>query len=125
VRKIYVDPSVSDYIVRLVNATRTHPDVYLGASPRGSLALYRTGQALAALAGRDYVIPDDIKALAESALAHRLIIKTSSSMHDIDPRQVITELLNTVPVESSKVQQSSDHHKSGAAGQKSASGPAH
>jgi MoxR-like ATPase len=101
VREIYVDPSVADYIVRLVNATRTHPDVYLGASPRGSLALYRTGQALAALAGRDYVIPDDIKALAEAALAHRLIIKTSSSMHDIDPRQVIAELLNSVPVEAS------------------------
>ncbi|MGD0122728.1 MAG: MoxR family ATPase [Candidatus Limnocylindrales bacterium] len=99
VREIYVDPSVADYIVRLVNATRVHPDVYLGASPRGSLALYRTGQALAALAGRDYVIPDDIKALAEAALAHRLIIKTSSSMHDIDPRQVIAELLNSVPVD--------------------------
>jgi MoxR-like ATPase len=99
VREIYVDPSVAGYIVRLVSATRTHPDVYLGASPRGSLALYRTGQALAALAGRDYVIPDDIKALAEAALAHRLIIKTSSSMHDIDPRQVIAELLNSVPVE--------------------------
>ena len=97
-----MDPSVADYIVRLVNATRTHPDVYLGASPRGSLALYRTGQALAALAGRDYVIPDDIKALAEAALAHRLIIKTSSSMHDIDPRQVIAELLNSVPVGDAK-----------------------
>ena len=98
VRETYVDPSVADYIVRLVTATRTHPDVYLGASPRGSLALYRTGQAYAALAGRDYVIPDDIKALAESALAHRLIIKTSSSMHDIDPRQVVAELLNSVPL---------------------------
>jgi MoxR-like ATPase len=102
VREVYVDPAVADYIVRLVNATRTHPDVYLGASPRGSLALYRAGQALAALAGRDYVIPDDIKALAESALAHRLIIKTSSSMHDIDPRQVVAELLNTVPVDESR-----------------------
>jgi MoxR-like ATPase len=102
VREVYVDPSVSDYIVRLVNATRTHPDVYLGASPRGSLALYRTGQALAALAGRDYVIPDDIKALAESALAHRLIIKTSSSMHDIDPRQVVAELLGSVAVDGGK-----------------------
>jgi MoxR-like ATPase len=99
VREVYVDPSVADYIVRIVNATRTHPDVYLGASPRGSLALYRTGQALAALTGRDYVIPDDIKALAEAALAHRLIIKTSSSMHDIDPRQVVAEILTTVPVE--------------------------
>ena len=102
VREIYVDPSVADYIVRLVNATRTHPDVYLGASPRGSLALYRTGQALAALSGRDYVIPDDIKALAESCLAHRLIIKTSSSMHDIDPRQVVAELLGTVAVDPSR-----------------------
>jgi MoxR-like ATPase len=99
VREVYLDPSVASYIVRIVNATRSHPDVYLGASPRGSLALYRTGQALAALTGRDYVIPDDIKALAEAALAHRLIIKTSSSMHDIDPRQVIAEILNTVPVE--------------------------
>jgi MoxR-like ATPase len=99
VREIYVDPGVAEYIVRLVTATRTHPDVYLGASPRGSLALYRTGQALAALVGRDYVIPDDIKDLAESCLAHRLIIKTSSSMHDIDPRQVVTELLESVPVD--------------------------
>jgi MoxR-like ATPase len=102
VREIYVDPSVADYIVRLVNATRTHPDVYLGASPRGSLALYRTGQALAALNGRDYVIPDDIKTLAESCLAHRLIIKTSSSMHDIDPRQVVAELLDSVAVDPSR-----------------------
>jgi MoxR-like ATPase len=102
VREIYVDPAVADYIVRLVNGTRTHPDVYLGASPRGSLALYRAGQALAALSGRDYVIPDDIKRLAESALAHRLIIKTSSSMHDIDPRQVVAELLSTIPVDESR-----------------------
>jgi MoxR-like ATPase len=102
VREVYVDPAVAEYIVRLVNASRTHPDVYLGASPRGSLALYRTGQALAALIGRDYVIPDDIKALAEATLAHRLIIKTSSSMHDIDPRQVVAELLSTVPVETSR-----------------------
>src|SRR5512135_3119049 len=83
IREVYVDPTVSDYVVRLVSATRTHPDVYLGASPRGSIALYRAGQALAGLMGRDYVIPDDIKALAESALAHRLIIKTSSTIHDV------------------------------------------
>ncbi|HSO29726.1 MAG TPA: MoxR family ATPase [Candidatus Sulfomarinibacteraceae bacterium] len=99
IREIYVDPSVAEYIVRLVGATRTHPDVYLGASPRGSIALYRAGQALAGLLGRDYVLPDDVKALAESALAHRLIIKTSSSIHDIHPSQVIAELLDTTPVE--------------------------
>jgi len=98
VRGIYVDPAVSDYIVRLVNATRNHPDIYLGASPRGSIALYRAGQALAGLLGRDYVIPDDVKTLAESALAHRLIIKTSSSIHDVLPGQVVQELLESTPV---------------------------
>src|SRR3954452_3022695 len=99
VREIYVDSTISDYIVRLVNATRTHPDVYLGASPRGSIALYRAGQALAGLLGRDYVIPDDIKALAEPALAHRLIIKTSSSIHDVQSGSVIRELLDATPIE--------------------------
>jgi MoxR-like ATPase len=98
VREIYVDPTVSEYIVRLVNGTREHGDIYLGASPRGSIALYRAGQALAGLLGRDYVIPDDVKALAESALAHRMIVKTSSSIHDIQPAQVVRELLETTPV---------------------------
>jgi MoxR-like ATPase len=98
IREIYVDPTVSDYIVRLVGATRTHPDVYLGASPRGSIALYRAGQALAGLLGRDYVIPDDVKALAEAALAHRIIVKTSSSIHDVQPAQIVRELLESVPV---------------------------
>jgi MoxR-like ATPase len=99
VREIYVDSSVSDYIVRLMNATRTHPDVYLGASPRGSLALYRAGQAFAALAGRDYVIPDDIKQLAEPALAHRLIIKTAATIRDVDPGAIVRELLASTPIE--------------------------
>jgi MoxR-like ATPase len=99
VREIYVDPTVADYIVRVVNATRSHPDVYLGASPRGSLALYRAGQALAGLLGRDYVIPDDIKALAEPALAHRIIIKTSSTIHDVHASSVVREILDTTPVE--------------------------
>jgi MoxR-like ATPase len=98
VREIYVDPAVSEYIVRLVNGTRNHPDIYLGASPRGSIALYRAGQAMAGLLGRDYVIPDDIKALAVAALAHRLIIKTSSSIHDVLPGQVVNELLESTPV---------------------------
>ncbi len=99
IREVYVDPSVAEYIVRLVNATRVHPDVYLGASPRGSIALYRAGQARAALLGRDYVIPDDVKALAEPALAHRLIIKTSSSIREVDASTIARELLETVPVE--------------------------
>jgi MoxR-like ATPase len=99
VREVYVDPAVSDYIVRLVSATRSHPDVYLGASPRGSIALYRASQALSGLLGRDYVIPDDIKALAEPALAHRVIIKTSSSIHDVNAANVVRELLDTTPIE--------------------------
>ena len=100
VREIYVDPSVAEYIVRLVNATRTHPDIYLGASPRGSIALYRAGQARAALLGRDYVIPDDVKTLAGPALAHRIIIKTSSSIREVDADTVVRELLDSVPVDS-------------------------
>src|SRR6478672_13080149 len=99
VREIYIDSTVSDYIVRLVNGTRNHPDVYLGASPRGSIALYRAGQALAGLLGRDYVIPDDIKALAEPALAHRLIIKTSSSIHDVESASVVRELLEATAID--------------------------
>ena len=99
VREIYVDPQVSEYIVRLVTATRNHPDIYLGASPRGSLALYRAGQAYAALAGRDYVIPDDVKALAVPALAHRTIVKTAATVRDVDSTLIIRELLDSVPVE--------------------------
>jgi MoxR-like ATPase len=99
VREIYVDPTVADYIVRLVGASRSHPDVYLGASPRGSIALYRAGQSLAGLLGRDYVIPDDIKTLAEPALAHRLIIKTSASIHDVQAGQVVREILETTPID--------------------------
>jgi MoxR-like ATPase len=99
VRDIYVDPQVSEYIVRLVTATRNHPDIYLGASPRGSLGLYRAGQAYAALAGRDYVIPDDIKALAVPALAHRTIVKTAATVRDVDSTLIIRELLDSVPVE--------------------------
>ena len=71
----------------------------LGASPRGSLALYRASQALAAITGRDFVIPDDIKALAEPALAHRLILKTAASIRGIDGRGIISEMLMSVPIQ--------------------------
>ncbi len=99
VREVYVDSTISDYIVRLVNATRTHPDVYLGASPRGSLALYRAGQAYAALHGRDYVIPDDVKAIAEPAIAHRLIMRTAATIRDVEQGTIVHELLESVPIE--------------------------
>ncbi len=98
VKDIYVDNLVKEYILALVDATRKHPDVYLGASPRGSLALFKCAQARAAIEGRDYVIPDDIKALAESALAHRLIISPAARLKNVDARTVVAELLNSVAV---------------------------
>jgi MoxR-like ATPase len=98
VKHIYVDPLIKEYIVSLVNATRNHPDVYLGASPRGSLGLYRTSQALAAIQGRDFVIPDDVKALAETTLAHRLIVSPSARIKNVDTRAVVQEVLGAVPV---------------------------
>jgi MoxR-like ATPase len=98
IKEIYVDQTVAEYIVRLVTATREHPDVYLGSSPRGSINLYRSGQALAALEGRDYVIPDDIKQLAVAVLAHRLIIKTQASLREIDPDTIVREILGQVPI---------------------------
>jgi MoxR-like ATPase len=98
VRNIYVADEVKQYIVSLVNATRQHPDVYLGSSPRGSLALFRTSQTRAAMAGRDYVIPDDVKALAEVTLAHRVIVGPASRIKDISSRTVIQDVLASTPV---------------------------
>jgi MoxR-like ATPase len=103
VKSVYVDDLVKEYIVSLVDASRHHPDVYLGASPRGSLALYKTAQAHAAIAGRDYVIPDDVKALAEVTLAHRLIISPAARIKNVDPREVVQELLDSIPVPGTRV----------------------
>jgi MoxR-like ATPase len=103
IREVYVDEAVKDYIVSLVTVTRDHPDVYLGASPRGSLALFRASRAWAALAGRDYVLPDDIKLLAETTLAHRLIVSPSARIKNVDARQVIEDALQHTPVPGSRV----------------------
>jgi len=103
IKDVYIDDLVKEYIVRLVDSTRKHPDVYLGASPRGSIALYKTGQARAAILGRDYVIPDDIKALAMVSLAHRLIISPSARIKNVDPRAVIQEILDSIPVPGARV----------------------
>jgi MoxR-like ATPase len=103
VKSVYVDELVKEYIVSLVDASRHHPDVYLGASPRGSLALYKIAQANAAISGRDYVIPDDVKALAEATLAHRLIISPAARIKNVDPREVVQELLDSVPVPGTRV----------------------
>ncbi len=98
VKEVYVDQAVAEYIVRLSTATREHPDVYLGASPRGANNLNRASQALAALAGRDYVIPDDVKQLAVAVLAHRLIVKSQASLREIDPDAIVREVLGQVPI---------------------------
>src|SRR5689334_3047809 len=98
VREVYVAEEVKRYNIDLVTATRQHPDVYLGSSPRGSLALFRTSQARAAMAGRDYVIPDDVKALAEVTLAHRVIVGPAARIKDISSRTVIQDVMAATPV---------------------------
>lgn len=98
IRSVHVDRLIREYIVVVVEATRRHDDVYLGASPRGSLALQIASQARAAIFGRDYVIPDDVKALAESTLAHRLILSPSARVRNADSRAVIAEIIRSTPV---------------------------
>jgi MoxR-like ATPase len=98
VRSVYINDDMKKYIVDIVTATRSHPDIYLGASPRGALALYRSSQARAAVAGRDHVIPDDVKALAEATLAHRVIVGPTARLKEITSRSIILGLLNGIPV---------------------------
>lgn len=103
VREVYVDELVKQYIVGIVEATRKHEDVYLGASPRGSLALYRGSQARALLDERNYVIPDDVKAVASITLAHRLIMSPSARMKNVTGDSVIDEILRRVLVPGTRV----------------------
>jgi MoxR-like ATPase len=98
VREIYVDTLIKEYIVNIVEATRKQEDVYLGASPRGSLGLYRASQARALLEGRNYVIPDDVKALADITLSHRLIMSPSARMKGISSSSIIEDILQKMPV---------------------------
>ena len=101
VKHVLISQPVKRYIVDLVRATREHSDVYLGASPRGSLGLFKVGQAIAAIRGRDYVIPDDIKEIAESVLAHRVIVQPASKLHGMTSNMVILEILESIAVSSS------------------------
>jgi MoxR-like ATPase len=98
VRAIYVEQSVRHYIVALVSETRRHPDVYLGASPRGSLAIQGMAQARAALDGRNFVLPDDIKAVAPAALAHRLILRRGASSGRTPAEELVQTMLDRLPV---------------------------
>jgi MoxR-like ATPase len=97
VRGIHVAPEVEAYVVGLIRATRRHPDVSLGASPRAAVALYRAAQAAAALDGRDFVIPDDVKALARPVLAHRLGVDLDRGLQGVTADSVIGEVLADVP----------------------------
>ncbi|MFN8440258.1 MAG: MoxR family ATPase [Caldilineaceae bacterium] len=98
VRSIYVDDLIKGYVVDLVANTREHQDIYLGASPRGSLALFNGARAWAAIQGRNFVLPDDVKLLAEAVLAHRLLISPSARIKNVSPRQIVEDTLRHTPV---------------------------
>lgn len=103
VRAIHTDKLIRQYVVDIASATRDHPDVYLGASPRGSLSLFRAAQARAILQGRDYVIPDDVKALAVATLAHRVIVSPAARVKNVSARTVVEEVLQSSPVPGSRI----------------------
>lgn len=98
IKDVYLDPLVKEYVVDLVRETRDHPDVYLGSSSRGALAIYRLSQARAAYQGRDYVLPDDVKALAVTALAHRIIVGPAARIKDVSQDAIVTDILDKVAV---------------------------
>jgi MoxR-like ATPase len=97
VRRVHTSPAVQAYVVAIAGATRAHPEVELGLSPRGSLALRRTAQALAAARGRPFVLPDDIKAMAAAVMGHRLVLSSGARLRDRTTRELIEDVLRTVP----------------------------
>jgi MoxR-like ATPase len=98
VREIRLEESIRGYIIGIVRATRQHPDIDLGVSPRGTLALYKCSQALAAVRGREYVLPDDVKLLAPYVLTHRIIINPTTRLRGRSPSDVLMDVIETVPV---------------------------
>ena len=98
VKKVFVSPAIKRYLVDLTNRTRQSEDVYLGASPRGSLALFRTGQARAALLGRDHVLPDDIQAMAVPVLGHRIIVGPAARLREVSADRIVREIVENLPV---------------------------
>lgn len=98
VRQVHVDDKVRRYLMQLVHETREHDDLSLGASPRASLALFRTGQAMAAILGRNFVLPDDVKRVAPAVLTHRLIVRPESRLRKVTSAAIVDEILSEVPV---------------------------
>jgi len=99
VTDVHVDDSLLQYVLAIVDATRKHSDLALGASPRGSLALYKSAQALAAVRGRDHVLPDDVKTLAPLALCHRLIVKPETQLRGRTALTIVDEILERTPLD--------------------------
>ena len=97
--EIFVEDSLQDYIVKLITSTRGHPDLTLGASPRASLALYKAAQALAAVRGRDHVIPDDIQQLVPAILTHRLLVSPDAELRGRTPVSILNDILDKTPLE--------------------------
>lgn len=98
IKGVHVSPPVKRYIVELVRETREHPEVFLGASPRGSLGLFRAGQARAALDGRDFVLPDDVKSLAPKILPHRIVVSPAARLTDVSAARIVREILDSLAV---------------------------
>ena len=101
-KSVYVDDLIREYIVTMTKATRTHPEISLGCSPRGSLALFRGSQAMALLRGRDYVLPDDVKELAGPMLSHRIIASAAARMRGVHSSDIISGVVDEVPVPGAK-----------------------
>ncbi len=97
IKKVYVSEAIKKYAVELTTRTRQNEDLYLGASPRGSLGLFRTGQAAAALVGRDHVLPDDIKQMAVPVLAHRIIVGPAARLRELGAEQIVQEIVDNTP----------------------------
>jgi MoxR-like ATPase len=96
--EIYIDKSILEYVSSIVRATRQHPKVEIGASPRGGLSLLKLSRSLALIYGRDYVIPDDIKVFCADALAHRLILNIEETLEGVSPQQIVKEIVDKIPV---------------------------
>lgn len=98
IKQVHVEQSLRNYIVKIIHSLRNHSQVYLGASPRGSLAIFKGAQALAAIEGRDYVVPDDIKLMAQCALPHRVILQPGAQLNGFEPEKLVADILGQVPV---------------------------
>jgi MoxR-like ATPase len=97
-KQVRVEASVRDYVVAIAQATRSHPEIELGASPRASLSLYWAAQAWAAIHGREYVLPDDVKFLAPHVLTHRLVIAPQAQLRGREPRELVADIVEGIPV---------------------------